>query len=269
MDFGMKGRVAIVMASSDGLGLACAEALAREGAQLVVCSRDTTRIQEAELRLEHIGGAKVVAIAADIHTADGRRRVVDAAVSGFGGLDMLIVNTPGGAPGSNFSGFGLLMDYEPAEWMAAFDAKFFTALEFTRLAVPLMRARKWGRIVNLSTITALEPLPQFGLSNSTRAAALGLFRTLALEVGGDGITVNSVLVGHTETKTLKKYFSQLAAIRGSDDESIEEEHIAQTSIRRLIRPEEIGALVCFLCSEAAGAMTGQAVRMDGGYSKAL
>ncbi len=269
MDFGVKGRVAIVLASSDGLGLACAEALGREGAHVLLCSRDRSRLQTAKGRIERASGALVETVAADIHNAEERRRIVNAAISAFGKVHILIVNTPGGQQGFHFSGFKPLAGYQPADWTAAIQAKLYTALDFAELVVPHMRSHKWGRIVNLSTITALEPIAQFGLSNTTRVAALGLFRTLALEVGTDGITVNSVLVGHARTKTLDSYFEQLAAARGVDRATVELEHIARTAIRRLLQPEEIGAFVAFLCSEAGGAITGQSVRVDGGFASSL
>lgn len=135
--------------------------------------------------------------------------------------------------------------------------------------LPEILERKWGRIINLSTITALEPLEDFSLSNATRLACLGYFRTLALETAKNGVIVNSILVGHTDTTALKKYLDQIAVRKKITVAAVERGIIAQTPIRRHLLPEETAALVTFLCSELASGMIGQTLRLDGGFSRTL
>jgi 3-oxoacyl-[acyl-carrier protein] reductase len=263
MDCGIGGKVAVVTASSRGIGLACAQALAAEGVHVVICSKNAKALDEGRAKIEAIGRGSVRAVVADIYDDAKRTEVFETAQSTFGPVDILIANTPGGV-----GGFKPICQLAPADWEKAIKYKFLTAVELCNAVLPQMRERKWGRIVNLSTISATEPLPNWALSNTTRLSAVGFFRTLALEVGADGITVNTILAGHTRTATLEAYLELLAADRDSAS-AVEQEIVAQMAIGRVLKAEEVAALITFLCSEVAGALTGQTIRIDGGFSQSL
>jgi 3-oxoacyl-[acyl-carrier protein] reductase len=258
------GRVAVVTAASRGLGFSCAKHLVAEGANVVICARNHESLTEAKRELTALGPGQVKAVPANIHSSSGRTLLFKRARKAFGAIDILIVNTPGGV-----TGLRSVADNEKKDWDLAIKAKFLTAVELCRTVLPEMRERGWGRIVNLNTITALEPPVDFALSNATRLAALGLFRTLALETAAEGIVVNSVVVGHTNTKALEGYIAQLAEKRKTTKTKMEREILSQTPIRRLLTPDETGALVAFLCSDRVTGIIGQTIRVDGGFSRSL
>lgn len=265
MDLGISGRTAVIAGGSRGLGLAAAKALAAEDVNVLICARDRDNsLARTRDQIAALYKGAVEAVKADVHEAKGRRRIFNRAAKAFGGVDILVVNTPGGV-----AGFKPVAETGKKDWHEALRCKFFTALELCQAVLPQMLERRWGRIINLSTVTALEPPEDFSLSNATRLASLGMFRTLAVETAGHGIAVNSVAVGHTETDALENYFIQLASKRGGSAAKIEREVVSLTPIRRLLTPEETGALVAFLCSELAGGITGQIFRVDGGFSRAL
>lgn len=264
MNCGIGGKVAVVTASSRGIGFACAQALAAEGAHVVICGKDARALDEARVKIEAIGGGGVRAVVADIYDDAKRTEVFEIALSAFGPVDILIANTPGGV-----GGFKPICQLGPADWEKAIRYKFLTAVELCNVVLPQMRERKWGRVVNLSTVSAMEPLPNWALSNATRLSAVGFFRTLALEVGADGVTVNTVLAGHTRTATLERYFELLSKDKNSTAEAVEQDVVTQMAVGRVLKPEEVASLIAFLCSEAAGAITGQTIRIDGGFSRSL
>src|SRR5947209_8498015 len=240
MNCGIGGKVAVVTASSRGIGLACAQALAAEGAHVVICAKDARALNEARATIEAIGRGEIRAVVANIYEEGERAKVFETALSTFGSVDILIVNTPGGV-----GGFKPIHRLESADWEKAIRYKFLTAVELCNAVLPQMRARKWGRVVNLSTVSATEPLSNWALSNATRLSAIGFFRTLALEVGADGVTVNTVLAGHTRTATLERYFELLAADKGTTAAAAEQETVTQMAIGRVLRPEEVAALITF------------------------
>ena len=245
MDLGLKGRVALVMGASRGLGRASAAALAREGARVAIASRSAERLAEAAAEIGP-GASVFVADATDTERLAALPGEVEATL---GPVDILVANT-GGPP------LGGALDHELDEWETAYRSLVLAPRVLAGAVVPGMRERGWGRIVNVGSITTREPNPALGLSNSHRMAAVGFLKTLAGEVAGDGITVNTVATGRFAT-------DRLADNYGSLDEA---EAAARTEVPagRLGRPEEYGDLVAFLCSERVAYLTGAVVPLDGG-----
>ena len=261
MDFGIRGKVALVCGASKGIAYASAEALAREGCALAICSRDEAAISAAATRLEGLG-APVLWMAADLSTAAGIETVVRETHSRYGHVDILIANT-GGPP------TGPAMEHDWAAWTRASELLLRSAVELTRAFVPGMRERKWGRVISITSKAVKEPVPSLVLSNSLRAAVTGYLRTLANEVAVDGVTVNTVLPGFTATERLEKLAEANMQRSGATRESVYAGWIAQTPAGRLGAPEELAATIAFLASNQAAFITGQAILVDGGAVNAL
>jgi 3-oxoacyl-[acyl-carrier protein] reductase len=249
VDLQLDGRIALVMGASQGIGRAIAEALAREGGHVAVASRSAERIEAAAAEIG--GGARAfVADTADGETLAGLPARVAEAMGGP--VEILVLNT-GGPPA------GAALEAGTDEWLEAYRSLVLAPLVLARGCVPRMRERGWGRIVNVASTSVREPIPGLTLSNAHRAAAVGLLGTLAREVAGDGITVNTVATGRFATE-------RLAELHGSI-EAAEEGARSDVPAARLGRPEEYGDLVAFLCSERAAYITGTVIPIDGGLTR--
>lgn len=261
MELGIKGKVALVCGASRGIAYAAAELFAKEGCDLVICSRDAASVDAAKAQLVALG-AKVTAIVADLATTEGIAKVVSETNAAHGGVDILICNTGGPPPGPPMS-----QSWEA--WTKASELLLRSVTELTRAFVPGMQAKKWGRVVAITSVAVKKPQQNLILSNALRAAVTGYLRTLADEVGKDGITVNTVLPGFTATERLESLATANAERSGQAREAIFAGWEAESSLKRLGRPEELGAVIAFLCSEPAGFVTGQAILVDGGAMKSL
>ena len=261
MDLGLRDKVALVCGASQGIGFAVAEELAREGARLAICSRDAAAVDAARARLATHGG-EVLAIAADLSSDDGIRRVVEATTARYSHVDVLVTNT-GGPP------VGQPMGHDWSAWTRAIELLLRSAVELTRAFVPGMRERKWGRVVGITSRAVKEPVPGLVLSNSVRAAVTGYFRTLADEVAVDGVTVNTVLPGFVDTERLRSLADSTAKAQGTTREAVYEKYRTETPSRRVGVPGEIAAVVAFLASTRAAFVTGQAILADGGSVRSL
>jgi 3-oxoacyl-[acyl-carrier protein] reductase len=261
MDFGIRGKVALVCGASKGIAHAAAEELAREGCSLAICSRDAIAIGAAATRLQALG-VPVLSIVADLATTEGIETVVRETHARFGHVDILIANT-GGPP------TGPAMEHDWAAWTRASELLLRSAVELTRAFVPGMRERKWGRVISITSKAVKEPVPALVLSNSLRAAVTGYLRTLANEVARDGVTVNTLLPGFTATERLEQLAEANSLRTGATRESVYDGWIAQTPAGRLGRAEELGATIAFLASDRAGFITGQAILVDGGAVNTL
>jgi len=263
MDLGLKGKVAVVTAASKGLGRAVAFELAAEGASLVVAARGEKALAKAK---EDVAKAapktKVHAVVADVSTLDGLDKIAAEALERFGQVDIL-VNNAGGPPSGPFEKHGWV------EWSAAVDLTLRSAVELTRRLMPGMRERRWGRILNITSIAAKQPVDGLMLSNSIRAAVTGWARTLANEVAKDNITVNNVLPGFTRTERVKELGEATAAREGLTIEEVERRTEGQIPMRRMADPREFAAAVAFLASERASYITGQSIAVDGGWIRGL
>jgi 3-oxoacyl-[acyl-carrier protein] reductase len=262
MDLGLKGKAAAVAAASRGLGRASARALAREGASVALCGRDEGRIREAAEEIARETGARTLAIVADVAVPADCRRFVEEAAAGFGRLDILVTNTGGPKPGA----FEAVDD---ARWEDAFRTTLANVFHLARAAVPHMRKNRWGRIVNVASLSAKQPVEGLLLSNVFRPAIVGLSKTLANELGPDGILVNTVCPGYTRTGRLQEVAEARAKAGGTTAEKVLADLARSVPLGRIAEPEEFAAVVAFLCSEPASFLTGLTLAVDGGACKGL
>ncbi len=244
MDLGLESRTALVMGASRGLGRAIAASLAREGACVAIASRSRERIEEAAAAIDP-APTPFLADAADLERIAALPAEVEEAL---GPIDILVTNSGGPPPGGALA-------HELGEWERAYRSLVLAPRVLAEAVVPGMRERGWGRIVNVGSSATREPIPFLNLSNSHRMAAVGFLKTLAGEVAGDGITVNTLATGRFATERLAAMASMEAA---------EESARSEVPAGRLGRPEEYGDLVAFVCSERAAYITGTVIPIDGG-----
>lgn len=261
MDLGLRGRVALVAAASRGLGRAIAEELASEGASLVLCARGGERLGEARAAIA-ARGVEVHAVVADLATTDGVQRVVQEALGHFGRVDVLVTNA-GGPPAGPFEAH----DWDT--WVRAVDLTLRSAVELTRAVLPGMKERRWGRILNVTSISVKQPVENLVLSNSIRAAVTGMARTLATEVAAYGITVNNLLPGWTRTERVDELAQANAVKQGITPEAYRERIASEIPMHRLGEPREFAALAAFLASDRASYITAQSIAVDGGWIRSL
>jgi len=262
MDLGLAGRVALVAASSKGLGRAVAEELAAEDAHLVMCARGREALSEAAAAADAAGSGEVLSVPADLSDEASVRAVANAALERFGRVDVL-VNNAGGPPAGPFE------SHSVEAWRAAIRLNLESALELTRLVLPGMKERGWGRIVNITSVAVKEPVDGLILSNSVRAAVTGWARTLANEVAPFGVTVNNALPGYTVTDRLLELAEAVSSEKGVSTEAVRASWEASIPMGRLGEPREFAALVAFLASDRASYITGRSITVDGGRTRGL
>jgi 3-oxoacyl-[acyl-carrier protein] reductase len=256
------GKIALVCAASQGLGKAAARALARDGAAVAICSRRPDAIEAAAAELRRDTGAEVAAFAADVSRADDPARVVQQTVDRFGGLDVLVTNT--GGPRS--APFDALTD---RDWYDAVDSLLMSVVRLCRAAVPYMRARGGGRIINITSVAVKQPVEGLMLSNAVRSAVVGLSKTLASELARDRILVNCVAPGFTRTERVTELTAATAAREGVTAAAVEQRLVKQIPMGRLGEPGELANLVAFLASEGGDYVTGSTIPVDGGFLRGV
>jgi 3-oxoacyl-[acyl-carrier protein] reductase len=259
---GLEERVALIAASSRGLGKATALALAREGARVVICARhpDDLTATANEIRTET--GAEVLPVVADLTDAEQIDRAVDRTLRQWGRIDVLVTNA-GGPPS------GMFDELDDADWEAAFRLTLLSAVRLIRAVLPAMRAQQWGRIITITSVAVKQPIDTLLLSNSLRMAVVGMGKTLALQEAPHGITVNSVGPGWTLTQRVDQLFEDRAARNGTSREAEMAEITANIPAGRLGDPSELAATIAFLASEPAAYITGVTVPVDGGFIKGM
>ena len=251
MDLGLAGKVALVAASSKGLGRASAFALAREGARVTICARSAAELKAAAGEIWAETGAEVLAVPADLATAAGISEVVAKTAERFGGIDVLVDNS-GGPPRGSFA------DLTDEDWIKAFEIVTLNFVRFVREVTPYMRRKSLGRIIGIQSMSVKQPVGNIDLSNGTRPGVAGLMKALMPDLARDGITINLVLPGSFATDRI------LAAVPVEEREEVAKRLGAGIPVGRLGDPMELGNLVAFLASEQASYITGAAYQVDGG-----
>ena len=262
MDLGLRGKVALVAASSRGLGQAIAEELAREGAELILCARGEDRLMQTRAAIEDRSGVRVVAVAADLATPEGVEEVVQRGLREFGRVDVL-VNNAGGPPAGPFE------SHSAEAWRRAVQLNLESAVHMTRAVLPGMKERRWGRILNVTSIAVKQPVDNLILSNSVRAAVTGFARTLANEVAPFGVTVNNLMPGYTRTERVVELAEANARTKGGSAEEEFARWEREIPMGRLGEPREFAALAAFLASDLASYITAQSIAVDGGWIRSL
>lgn len=260
MDLGIKGKVAIVMAGSQGLGKATARALAREGAKVALCARGTNVLDETAREIRRDFGVEVFAETVDVTNSQAIREFADAISAALGPAGIL-VNNAGGPPPGKFDSLS------NEDWDRAYRLTMMSAVEATRAFLPAMRAQRWGRVVNISSYSIKQPIPQLMLSNTMRMGVLGWAKSIVEDLAPEGVTVNTVCPGWVSTDRVGSLVVGQARARNIAEGVVAGEIIDQIPMKRMGTPEEIADLVAFLASERAGYITGVAIQADGGIVK--
>jgi 3-oxoacyl-[acyl-carrier protein] reductase len=259
VDLALVGRVAIVGGSSKGIGLATAQALAREGALVTIAARHEEELQQAA---DAIGADAALALVADLSVPDDIQRVFDATIERWGHVDIVVNNLGGPPPGK-------LLDFDDDQWQSAFDLSFSSAVRMNRLVLPGMRERKHGRIIAVLSKTIKEPEDGLALSTVARTAMSAYSKLLAQEVAAEGITVNNVLPGSVATGRLQSVIAVQAKTNNRTVEEQEALRLASVPAGRFGQPQEVGDLITFLASDRGGFITAQNIAVDGGQIKGL
>ncbi|MEP6741028.1 MAG: SDR family oxidoreductase [bacterium] len=262
MDFGITDRVALVAAASKGIGFAAARELAKEGARVFLCARDEQRASEAAQKIHDETGAKVAGIGADVTDDESVERFVNLVRERAGRIEIL-VNNAGGPPSTTFADTDLEM------FRKAFELNALSAIRLAKLVLPGMQAQKWGRIVNITSVSVKQPIDGLLLSNTVRAGLTGWAKTVSTEVAADNVTVNNIAPGYTLTERQDELATARAKAMGKPKEEMIGLWAAQVPMRRLASPEEIAAAVAFLASERASYITGVTLQVDGGWVRSL
>lgn len=262
MDLGIKGRVAIVAAASQGLGRATAEAFAAEGVNVALCARHIEALHAAADDIAKRYGVGVFAHATDVTVPDQVQDFVHRTVERLGRVDICVTNA-GGPPAKAFA------NTTAEEWDRALRLSFLSVVNFAREVLPMMQKQRWGRFVTITSVTVKQPVPELVYSNASRAAVVGLVRSLSNEYGRDGITVNNVGPGYTATDRLKELAAANSKSSGHSEEEIFAAWGSSAALGRVGRPEEVADAVVWLASERASFITGQTILADGGTYKGL
>ncbi|MEM9636960.1 MAG: SDR family oxidoreductase [Pseudomonadota bacterium] len=253
MDLGISGKRAVVCASSKGLGLGSARALAEAGVDLVMNARGAEALEQSAAGIRADFGVTVETVAADVTTAGGQAALIAAAQ----GVDILVNNAGGPPP-------GIWTDWDRDDFVKALDANMLTPIAFIKAIVPGMMERGWGRVVNITSQSVKAPIPVLGLSNSARAGLTGYVAGTSRQVAGRGVTINNLLPGVHDTDRIDMLDNSTAAQSGRPLADVRAERMASVPVGRYGTTEEFGAMCAFLCSQYAGFIVGQNILLDGG-----
>jgi 3-oxoacyl-[acyl-carrier protein] reductase len=262
MDLGLKGKVALIAGGSQGLGRAVALEMAREGAKVAICALDDPNLPEAAQVIKKQTGADIFTIPADVSREEEARKFVKKSIEHYGTVDIL-VNNAGGPPSMTF------LEIDDNQWHQGFRLNLLSTIVMTREAVPVMKAKRWGRIINMTSIAVKQPIDGLILSNTVRSGVIGFAKSLSNELAPFNITVNSVCPGYTMTDRVRNLSKVVAQKQGTTPEAIIQKWASEIPMGRIGTPEEFAALVTFLASVQAGYITGAAIQIDGGWYKGV
>lgn len=260
MDLKLKDKRILVTGSSRGLGYATAYALAKEGARVAINGRDETKIKSAAEKMSKETGAQVIGLAGDVGMADVPEKLIQRTVKEFGGLDILITNAGGPPPGT-------IDSLDEAAWQKGVDLCLMLHVRLIKSALPFLRKSDFASVLTVTSLSVKQPIENLLLSNSIRAAAVGLTKSLALDLGKEGIRVNSILPGWTETERVTELMSARATANSSSVEEEARKQAALSPMGRMGQPEEFANAAAFLVSPAASYITGVMLSVDGGMYK--
>ena len=260
MDLGLKNKKALITGASKGLGFATARSLAMEGAQVAINSRSEESLAQAAETIRKESGGQAFPVAGDLLDPQTPERLVTEAVEALGGLDILVTNA-GGPPAGGFESF------DEAAWSKAIDLSFLSHVRLIRAALPYLRKSQTASVLTVTSYSVKQPIPNLVLSNSIRSATIGLTKTLALELGSEGIRFNSILPGWTETERVYELMSHRAAQAGSSVEEEIAKQMVNSPLGRMASPQEFANAAVFLVSPAASYITGVMLTVDGGMYK--
>ncbi len=262
MNLEISGKVALVAASSQGLGKAVAMGFAREGVNVVICARNKEKLEAVKKEIESQTKSEILAVQTDLTRQDDIKNLVAESTKKFNSVDIL-VNNAGGPPAGFFS------DMTDENWQKGVDLTLMSSVRLTREVLPFMKKKKWGRIINITSVSVKQPINELLLSNSLRLSILGWAKTLANQVAAEGILINNVCPGWTRTDRVVEIFEARANNQGTSPEKVEAGITRGIPMGRLGRPEELANLVVFLGSEMASYITGVSVQVDGGSVQGL
>ena len=259
MDLGLNNKIALVTAASQGLGKASALSIANEGATVIICSRDKEKISKAAKDIKDQSGSEVIFFQTDLSEEIEINKMVEDIIKKYGRIDILVNNT--GGPKAGF-----FDDITDDDWLSTFESTFLSAVRLTRSVLPSMKRNKWGRIINISSVSAKQPIDNLILSNGVRMSVHGWAKTLSNQIASENILINNVCPGFTKTERVEGLVSLQAK-----DLDISEDQVIDTisnniPIKRVGKPEELADLVAFLASEKSSYITGQSIAVDGGVS---
>ena len=262
MDLGVAGRVAVIGGGSKGLGRACADSLAAEGANLVICSRNAEELEAAASEIRSAAGVDVLAVPADLSRLEDIQRLVQSAVDRYGRLDIVVANS-GGPPA------GRATDTTEETWSRSIDMALSFFIRIAREATPHMREQKWGRVCNILASTVYQPIDNLVTSGVTRMGAVAYAKSLADEVGRDNVLVNNVAPGFLMTERMRHIFETRSEETGQDIDTVLEAGASRIPVGRFGRPEELGDFVAYLCSDKNTYVTGTTILVDGGVVRSV
>ncbi|MEM8729090.1 MAG: SDR family oxidoreductase [Pseudomonadota bacterium] len=262
MDLGLTGKRALVMASSRGLGLGIAQALAAEGCHVLLSGRSADKLAEAAEAITAKGPGKASYVVADLTGENAVETLAEAASSTLGGVDILVANTGGPPPGQ-------MVDVDPQALGAQFQSMVLSVIALTGHLMPGMRAQKWGRVIAVGSSGVIQPIPNLGMSNALRSALVGWSKSLAGDVAADGVTVNMLLPGRIHTERVDELDAAASKKTGKSMDDTRAASRATIPVGRYGKVEEFAAVAAFLASEQASYVTGSLIRCDGGAIKAI
>ena len=262
MDLHLRDKVAIIGGASQGIGFGVARTLAEEGVKVVITARREAALTAAAERIRKQTGAQVLSIPSDVRKAEDCERVVESTLKAFGRIDIL-VNNDGAPP------LGKIEDFDDVAWQKAIEQNMFSVIRMVRKVVPHMRAGGYGRIINVTSVSTRQPLVGLGLSVATWAGVLAYAKTLSLELGSVGITVNTICPGRVDTGRLEVVVRKRAEQEGHDPDKMMREILDEVPVGRLGTPDDVAGMVALLVSPRGSFITGTAIQVDGGLLRGV